>query len=351
MTTPRQSLGEISRSRGLYFGSAVRLDELAAEQDLREAVFRECSLLVPELTLKWAAIEPARGELVFADVDDLSSLARRNGKVVRGHTLLWHESVPAWAPALLKEPDGWQLISRYFSSVIPRFGDVIQQWDVVNEPIDVRSGRADGLRANVFLQSFGPDYVARALREARIFAPGAQLTINEYGLEYDLEEERGRRRALLNLVGSLKKTGAPIAGLGLQSHLDLRKGSVSSTSIRQFLKEVLDLGLFVYVSELDVKESDYTQPPEERDRLVADEVRRYLDTVLAFDRVVGVSTWGLSDRHSWLGVTAEDYARFPNAWRGTSGPGLNRGLPFDAAMRPKPMYFAIAAALIARHRR
>jgi endo-1,4-beta-xylanase len=84
---------------------------------------------------------------------------------------------------------------------------------------------------------------------------------------------------------------------------------------------------------------------QERDRLVGDEVRRYLDVVLSHRGVIGVTTWGLSDRHSWLEVTLDDYARFPGAWANGGGPGLNRGLPLDASMRRKPMYFAIREAL------
>jgi len=50
----------------------------------------------------------------------------------------------------------------------------------------------------------------------------------------------------------------------------------------------------------------------------------------------------LSDRHSWLQVTQEDVARYPNAWKDGSTPGVNRGLPFDYSLEPKPMYRAIA---------
>ena len=106
------------------------------------------------------------------------------------------------------------------------------------------------------------------------------------------------------------------------------------------------MGLSIFVTELDVKESDYVASAEERDRLVADETRRYLDVVLSERAVVGVTTWGLSDRHSWLEVTLEDYARFAGAWADGDGPGLNRGLPLDSSMRPKPMFFAIRDALL-----
>jgi endo-1,4-beta-xylanase len=269
------------------------------------------------------------------------------GQAVLGHTLLWHRSTPAWVEQRLREQRDWRLIARHFAAVIPRHGDAIAEWDVVNEPIET-GHRMDGLRRNVFLEAFGPDYIRRALVEARSLAPRARLMLNEYSLEYDSREERDRRYLLLKLVEGLRRSGAPLDGIGLQSHLDLRKGTVATSSIAAFLKELAGMGLAIVVTELDVKEREYTAPADRRDRRVADEVRRYLDAVLAEPGVTGVVTWGLSDRHSWLEVLEEDYRRFPGAWQNGDGPGLNRGLPYDASMRRKPMYAAIEAALQAR---
>jgi endo-1,4-beta-xylanase len=339
-----ESLAAAAEHTGRFFGSAVRIDQLAAEPDFQDAVLRECVYLVPEIEMNWNAIEPAYGQLVFDKMDELAVFAIANRKKVRGHTLLWHLGVPDWAASMLRERRDWNLIARYFGSIIPRYFDVIGQWEVVNEPIDT-GHRTDGLRESVFLEAFGPNYVNRALAQARIFAPRAQLMINEYGLEYDIPEERERRYLLLKLLERLRRAGAPLDALGVQAHLDLRKGNISQRAIASFLREVADMGLAIVVTELDVKEADYVASVEERDRQVADETRRYLDVVLAQRGVKGVTTWGLCDRHSWLEVTPEDYARFPGAWRDGSGPGLNRGLPLDSSMQPKPMYYAIRDAL------
>lgn len=342
--TPNVSLAAAAAHTGRYYGSAVRIEELDAEQDLRDAVLRECSYLVPEIDMNWNQVEPAYGQLSFEHMDDLATFAIQNGKRVRGHTLLWHLGVPEWAVQMLRQTQDWNIIARYFGSVMPRYGDIISEWEVVNEPIDT-GHRMDGLRQNIFLDVFGPDYINRALAQARAFAPRGLLLINEYGLEYDVPEERDRRYLLLKLLERLKTQNAPIDGLGLQGHLDLSKGHVSETAIASFLHEVSNLGLSLVVTELDVKESDYVASAEQRDQMAGDEVRRYLDVVLQQPRVLGVTTWGLSDRHSWLKVTLEDYARFPGAWTNGTGPGLNRGLPLDSSMQRKPMYYAIRDAL------
>ena len=348
---PTNGLASLAAERGLYFGTAVQIDQLQGESDLREAALRECSSFTPEVALNWASLEPARGQLNLARLDDLATFTLNQGKKLHGHNLLWHRTAPGWAVDMLRGERSWRPINLlYFASVIPRYAEVIARWHVVNEPMDVGQ-RSDGLRNNVFLEVFGPDYIRRALEEARAFAPHAQLFINEYSLEYDFPSEAERRRLFLKLVEGLKKAGAPLDGVGLQSHLDLAKGSISAPAVTAFVSELRQLGLAVAVTELDVKEVSYTAPPQVRDTLVGDAVRRYLDVVLADPSVVGVTTWGLTDRHSWLDITPADYARFPGAWANGDGPGVNRGLPFDTSMQPKPMYLAIEQAIRAAPKR
>ena len=337
------SLSARFSSNKLYFGSAVRIEQVMSEQDLRAVLLRECDCLTPEVALKWAPVERSPGSFDFRSMDALANFALANKKQLHGHTLLWHKSIPHWATSSLFEKNGWALVQRYFQAALSRYGHAIAQWDVINEPIET-GYRMDGLRNSLFLQAFGVDYIARALWEARQLAPQAKLMINEFGLEYDLRVEHDRRYHFLKLLERIRHAGVPLDGVGLQAHLDLSKGILPADVLGRFLKEIADLGLFIVISELDVKEHEYILPVEQRDARVADETRRYLDVALGQPAVRGVMTWCLSDRHSWLEVTKEDLARYPGAWKDGSSPGVNRGLPFDYSMKPKPMYRAIAEA-------
>jgi endo-1,4-beta-xylanase len=328
---------------GRYYGSAVRIERIGRDGDYREAILRECAYLTPESDLKWTNIEPRRDQPSLAPMDDLMSFARANGMKVRGHTLLWDRSVPDWASDLLLEHKDWRPIRKHLASVLARYGDAIEQWDVVNEPIET-GARMDGLRESIFLRAFGPDYIRRALDDARMFAPRASLMINEYGLDYDIPVERDRRYLCLKLLERLKSAGAPLDAVGIQGHLDLAKSPFSQKVFGDFLQEIANLGLQIVISELDVKEHDYRASTEDRDRRVAEEVKRYLDVAFAQPAVKGLISWGLSDRYSWLEVTKEDYARLAGTWKEGDGPGVNRGLPLDSSMRRKPMYRAIEAA-------
>ena len=330
------SLKAAAQAGHRFFDAAVRFDQIAADDALRAAVLRNCTHLTPEIDLKWNALEPRRGELRLGPADDLAQFALRHGLKLRGHTLLWHDGVPGWAAEALAERPDWTLVRRLFASVIPRFGDSIEDWEVVNEPIET-GYRMDGLRRNPFLAAFGPDYIRRALEEARQFAPNARLAINEYGLDYELPVERDRRYLLLRLIERLRNEGAPLNAIGLQAHLDLAKGPFDERAFEAFLKELAGFDLQIAITEFDVMEADRRAPIAVRDRRVADMARRYLDVALAQKAVAGIATWGLSDRHSWL------QEHRPEPREGAAD--ANRGLPYDGDFAPKPLHRAIRDAL------
>lgn len=334
-----EGLQRVAGQAGMAFGAAVRASQLFADEAFRMAVTRECGTITPEIELKWAYIEPAQGHLDFADADRLAAFAASTGKAMHGHALLWDQSIPGWAAEAMADRPDWAIVRRFLASAIPRFGGVVRAWDVVNEPMEM-GHRMDGLRPSAFLRAFGPDYIRRALDDAHRLAPDALLCINEYGMDYDLPAERDRRYLFLRLLEGLKKAGAPIGGVGLQAHLHLdRQPAFREQVLADFLNELGGLGLQVRISEMDIQEADGTLPMAERDRRIAEAVRRYLDVAVDNRAVGSIGCWGLSDRYSWL-----------TAPMGGKAVGLNRGLPLDSDLRPKPMQAAIAAAFARRAR-
>jgi len=53
------TIASLAAQSGRYFGAAVRMEYLRRDldRDLRDAVEAECSLLTPEIDLKWDVIE------------------------------------------------------------------------------------------------------------------------------------------------------------------------------------------------------------------------------------------------------------------------------------------------------
>lgn len=324
-----------------WLGTCVAPDQIDADPALARLIAGLCAGVTPEHHLQWSSLEPEPGRHRFAPMDAIVDFAAAHGIAVTGHALIWEQGTPgwgtpAWAKQALAERRDWGLVRRRFETVLGRYGDAIPLWTVVNEPIDT-GRRPDGLRANAFLEAFGPGYIAEALETARELAPDARLMINDYSLEYDNPTDAARRRALLRLVEDLARRGAPLDAVGIQGHLDLGKGRLAARPLAGFLSALADFGLELHVTELDVQERDVALPVRERDRRVADETARFLDIVLAEPAVASVTTWGISDRHSWLRANPSGIDPRQAA--------ANRGLPFDARIRPKPMAEALARAL------
>lgn len=332
------SLSRAARSGGRYFGAAARADHLRQDKALRAAVLRDCEVLTPEIHLKWNSLEWRKGQFHFTPVDDLLTFADDNGLSVRGHTLLWDQSTPDWARHEMLEHRDWRLMSEHFSRVLGRYGSRIEEWDVINEPIDTEAG-ARNLRRNTFFRAFGPTYIERAMEEARAHAPKAHLVINDYGFEYGNPVDKARRQAFVALARRLRAANVPLDGVGVQAHLDLSKGPIDVAGLQDMTRALIDLGLDITVTELDVKEADAAHTTAARDQKVADETRRYLEVMLAFPEVRGVVTWGLTDKFSWLTEQIDSRARLSH--------GVNRGLPYDETYSPKPMYWTLADSLSA----
>jgi endo-1,4-beta-xylanase len=141
----------------------------------------------------------------------------------------------------------------------------------------------------------------------------------------------------------------PLHSVGIQAHLDLAKSPFSQEVFAAFLNDIANLELAIVISELDVKEYDYTLPPDERDWRVAAEVKNYLDVALAEPAVKGLINWGLSDRRSWLYVTDEDYARYAGFWKATMVPASIAGCRSMRRCSESPCTTPSRRPLIARH--
>jgi endo-1,4-beta-xylanase len=311
--------------RGVLFGSAVASQDLADPSYL-QLIARECALLTPTWEMKWASIQPEPGRFDFAATDRIAAFARDRGMMLRGHTLVWYRNLPGWLDSRLNEGNWEELLSRHIQAVVGRYDDAVLSWDVVNEAVEPTDGRDDGLRQSPWLRAAGPAYIAAAFKLAARFAPKARLVYNDYGCEHQADWTIRRRAAILKLLEAAKAAGAPVHGLGLQSHL--RVGDpFDPRALRAFLGEVRQLEIVPMITEFDVR-ADRVNAPAEKDRQVADLARAYLETVMA-ENCDTVVCWGLSDDKNW---------------RAADEPS-DRPLPFDRDLAPKPFYNVLRSTL------
>jgi endo-1,4-beta-xylanase len=335
----REALRATASARGILYGSTIATGQVVADDDFTALARRECAALVTENELKWGNICDAPGEYDFAPADTIVDFATANDIAMRAHTLLWYYRTPRWFRELPDAATAEREMLRHIAMVAGRYRGRIRIWDVVNEPIEPAHGRADGLRGAIFVEKVGAHYLELAFHAAREADPTARLLLNEYGIEYDSRADDTKRRVVLRHLERLKRAGVPVEMLGVQGHLEIGAKPFSARKLRGFIAAVADLGIEIAVTELDVVDAAAPGDIARRDRMVADEYRRFLETMLDEKAVRTVFTWGLSDRHSWI-VRRESGE---NTWR-TDGMAP-RPLPFDAALAPKPAWASLAGCL------
>jgi endo-1,4-beta-xylanase len=326
-------------AKGLVYGAFGASHDTVFSENLpfQEAFMRECSLMVGGFY--WSTTRPEAGTFNFRFSDGLAQLAQDHSLLFRGHPLLWNQANPEWLLARLEDPtitrgEAGALMGDHIQTLVRRYAGKVHSWDVVNEGIAPDNGRADGLAVTPWLKSVGEDYIEQAFWLAANADPNAILVYNEARLDYDIPDCETRRLSVLRLLERLKNKGVPVHALGVQAHLaGHERERINPKRVQQFLRDVADLGLYIFISELDVKDTELVADIDERDRIVAGVYEDYLTTVLQEQAVKSIITWGLSDAYSWYSAVAPRLDGLPL-----------RPLPLDAKLQRKMAWNAIARA-------
>ncbi len=317
-------------------GAAIEPSQLRITTDVN-LLRKHFSSITAENVMKPHRLAPREGQYYFGPADELVRFAQVNGIKLRGHTLLWHRNAPAW---FFEGGDRAEIrgrLERYVGDVVTHFKGKVYAWDVVNEVAGDEAGKTYR-ESSPWFKALGPDYIEYAFRAARAADPDVQLFINDYDTE-----EPAKRANLMTIIKDLMKKGVPLDGVGHQVHT--RVGA-SAKDVDDALKEVAALGLVNHVTELDV--SVYEDPgscaatrtdckpdygaavPESVLAAQAILYRQLFDVFKSHPTLKSVTTWGISDSHTWL-------ATFPVT-------RTNKPLLFDTAGKPKEAFRAIVEA-------
>jgi endo-1,4-beta-xylanase len=333
----KRSLKQRAASKGLVYGIESTYTDITSDKKLAALIAKESMLLAPGLELKWYvganSLRPDPDSFDFTRADWMAKFARTNGMRLRGHTLVWHESLPPWFAEQVNNQNAQQMLTQHIQKVVGRYAGKMHSWDVVNEAIAVPHGQPLSLRKTPWWELLGPNYIEIAFRAAAKADPKALLVYNDYGLEYDTPEDEAKRTAVLKLLKHLKSRGVPVHALGIQSHLEGHETHFNAKKFKAFLKQVADLNLKIMITELDVNDQKLPANPAIRDRIVAAVYEDYLSAALSEKAVTTVVIWGISDRITWLSTKS------PRA----DGAAM-RPLPRDANLKPKLVWNAIARA-------
>lgn len=313
-----QRLRELADIAGLQFGYAARTQFNEEEHAARyDAIVRnEFNILTPENANKWIYIHPEQDTYSFESMDGLVAFGEETGQAIHGHPLLWHQLNPAWIESLPADQVGAAL-DDHIATVAGRYAGRIDAWDVVNEALeDTELG--GGYRQNLWFNALGDAYIARAFEQARIADPSATLIYNDYGVGW----LSPKSDAMYSMIADLLEQGVPIDAVGFQMHVTTAFDALEdfSTNMQRFA----DLGVDIYITELDVQIADQVPTDEQRESeyaLQADVYQQVLERCLAQPRCVALQVWGINDYYSWL-------------------PWFDP-LPFDNQYNAKPAYFGL----------
>ena len=325
-----------------YMGAAINENTiLGLDPKSATIVNSEFNTITPENSLKWMFIQPKPNKFNFKAADKYVEMGLKNNMYIVGHALVWHAQLADFMQNIDNSVEARKHVDNHINRLVSRYKGKIDAWDVVNEAFE-----EDGsLRASVFYNNMGENYIEEVFRITEKADPDADLIYNDYNL-YKPE----KRAAVLKMVKNFKSNGTKINGVGVQAHWDLKSPSLEE--IEQIILDIHAEGVSVSFTELDISvlpnpwemvgaevtqnfskfEGDPKMNPYPNglpDAVQEKLAKRYQDIFNLFvkhsDKINRVTFWGVMDKHSWL-----------NDWpiKGRT----NYPLLFDRDYQPKEAY-------------
>ena len=337
LKTPLRTLAE---ARHFFIGSMANTHWINESLHYRELVATQYNL-VTSATLYWSEVEPERNVFNFAPSELIQAFAKNHSQTVRCHNLIWHQTLPSWVNSSLPHTELQAIAKNHVQTIVRHLKGRCYAYDVVNEPID-----SDGkLRETIWYDALGEDYIATVLGWVHEIDPDAKLFVNEYGIESVNTKSDG----LYTFLKSLKEKGAPLHGVGFESHFTEYNHWPNMSSIMENMQRFASLGLDIHITELDVSLKG-AQGVSLAEQLYAQAefYHNYLFTCLRVPECKSFETWDCTDRFSWLGMIEHDPSgKVDQSVLSESG-YIFAPLPFDAIYNPKPAAKAMATALLER---
>lgn len=331
-----QALAQKKRP-GFVVGAAMSPNTIVSDPSYAAIALDKSQLgsWTPENAMKMQFLQPEEGKYYFQHADLLVELALQNGIALHGHALVFGEANPRWFNALPTfTPEQKQRIKHimqdHITKVVSHFGNKVNSWDVVNEPMadyDTGDGSGATLRVHQWYKAMGESYIATAIATAHKANPDARLFINEWGLEEDGERWDAFVQLMTRLKPTLAAQGVPLEkiGVGFQAHIYEEGDEIDADTLAAHIRQLNKLGFMSQISEMDVTN-------DLGDREQGEQYRTVFQTCLKEPSCIAWRTWILSDRYDF--------------WKDDDG-SIQQGEDglFDTDMKPRPGYTAIQQLL------
>ncbi len=296
---PNAEIHAVLRRHAFGFGTCVDADLLLGKSPdavrYRQTVLSLFNRAVFENEMKWQATWNG----VPPDVDLALKWLRDNNIPVRGHNLVWPswKWLPTELKAYQKDPKKLrEITAKHITYMVSHFRGQLVDWDVVNEPytnhdlIDLLGGRA------VMIDWY---------KLAHAADPNCILFLNDFGImEGGAHSEH--RDDFYNNIKYLQDNGAPIGGIGMQSHFgtDL----AAPEAMLKILDRFAIFNLPIEMTEVSISLQD--------GQLQSDYLRDYMIAMFSHPSVNDIMLWGFWQGRHWRpdgGIFATDWSMRPAA--------------------------------------
>ena len=338
-------------------GAAVN-DAIVSGSDAasQAIVVKHFNSITLENSMKAALVNPRPGVFNFGPADAFVAFGEANKMFIVGHTLVWHNQVPAWFFTNANgqpntKAEQIERLRSHIEKVAGRYAGRVHAWDVVNEVIDNDGSYRPTTWVNVF--GNGDTLVKYAFKFASQYAPNTELYYNDFNAWRPT-----KRDGIVRMVKMLQKEGIRIDGVGIQGHWGLNFPKT------EYIESAIDAyaatGVKVMITELDVDVLPLTKEGQIIGQGMSDKqfqleefktfldpyqkglpddvqkalTNRYKELFGIFygrrDKIARVTCWGIHDGMSWK----NDYP-IPNR--------TNYPLLWDRNKQPKPALEAVMA--------
>lgn len=265
-TNPDKFLGNIT-TRGQVNGTGYEYSSLWNQ-------------ITPENESKWSSIEGTRDRFTWGGCDNAYNYAKANNFPFKFHTLVWGSQYPSWMDNLSTE-EQYEEIVEWMDAVKEHYPD-LEMIDVVNEAV---VGHAPAPYKNALGGDgkTGYDWIIKAFEMAAERWPNAILIYNDYNTF------QWQKTQFIDIVKTLRDSGAPIDAYGCQSH-DLT--DIDFTTFKNAMVEIQNaLEIPMYSTEYDIGTTDD-----------AKQKTQYMNQIKYMweqDYVAGITLWGYIYGATW----------------------------------------------------
>lgn len=286
-------------SKFFYIGAAVDCDRM---DHYKAIIDRHFNSITPENSMKFNVIHPEADEFDWQGADAIVSYALNSGKIVRGHTLLWHQQLPNWVFSSENHPicreSLLRIMEKHICEIVSRYKGKVNIWDVVNEALSDDIGF---FRSTSWLDVIGEDYIKKAFCFAREANPDAKLFYNDFN-----GNKKDKQDRIFELIRGMKKENVPVDGVGIQAHYNIFYPELDD--IKREIERYSKLGVRIHITELDISVFDFSDgrkdmiiPSYEQLQRQEEMYYRIFEIYRQYNDVIdNVTLWGVADDYTWL---------------------------------------------------